>query len=1223
MNNISSVEFLSKLRALDVMILVDGDRLRCNAPAGVMTQELRDELAARKAELLTLLRGVPAESGPESKRIPPVPREGDLPLSFAQQRLWFLGQLKGASEAYHIHLRLYLKGSLNHDALRRALDRIVARHEVLRTTFAVSGGEVVQRIAAGEGSRFLLIEHDLRGDRNIMEEMERLADLESEAPFDFEAGPLIRGRLIQFSVEEHVLLITTHHIASDGWSESVLTRELSTLYASFLAGEDSSLPALDIQYVDYSAWQRQWMESEQLKRQAEFWKNALADAPALLDLPTDHPRPALQDFQGAIEQVVFDEQLTAGLKEFSKRHGVTLFMTLIAAWGALLARLSGQQHVLIGTPVANRDQKEIQGLIGFFVNTVAVRLDFTGSPSVKEIIEQTRAKTFAALDNRDIPFDKVVELTQPMRTMAYSPLFQVMFAWQNTTQETFKLPGIEVQPIPYKSVNSKFDLLLDLRETAGAIYGIIEYATSLFEQSTIVRYAGYLRRLLEGMIADDSVAIDRLPIMPETERQQVLYDWNATRIVYDKGVSLAELIEAQVSRTPDAIAVADANQHLTYRELNALANQLAVELRNHGAGPDEVVGLCVERSVDMVVALLAIVKAGAAYLPLDPWFPPDRLAYMLEDSGTRLLVIEKRLCELLPAFSGTTILLEDETWRTNSSNNSAVTVGPENLAYLIYTSGSTGKPKGVQIPRKAISNFLSSMREWLQLTERDRLLAVTTISFDIAGLEIWLPMLVGAQIVMASREDAADGTALRALIERHDITFLQATPVTWWLLSGAGWSGKLDMQAICGGEAMPQELAKKFAPMLKRFWNLYGPTETTIWSTGYLIEDSSAPVLIGRPIGNTQCFILDIQRQPVPIGSVGELYIAGDGLAKGYLNRPELTAEKFVSNPFSPEPNAKMYRTGDLARYLPDGNIQCLGRTDHQVKLRGFRIELGEIEAALKQHSGISQATIVARGATAAEKKLVAYFIPSCAPAPESADLRAFLRLNLPDYMVPSDYVALASFPISPNGKIDIKSLPDPNTISASAEINPELAFVESLICEYPEFSSAALILRPKAEPDERPAVFAVAKNGEETPLVMLRKHLRGRCSERLIPQKIIYLRELPSNSAGIIDRASLMEMEWGSAAARGSAQDDPDAPQTATEIKLAEIWREILNIPHAGVNDKFFDIGGHSLLSIQMIARVERETGYRFNLREILMNTLGQLASKLPEALKVESPIG
>ncbi len=1222
LSDMSNVELLSKLRALDVIIRIEGNGLRCSAPAGVMTQQLREELAARKADLITLLKSAPAENWLDSKRIPRVPRDGNLPVSYAQQRLWFLGQMKGASEAYHIVLRLYLKGSLNYGALRRALDRIRVRHEVLRTTFAVSDEEVVQRVEEIEASPFHLIEHDLRGNNDVMGEFERLSDLEDETPFDFESGPIIRGRLIRISDEEHVLLITTHHIASDGWSEAVLNRELSTLYTAFLHGECDPLPALEIQYADYSAWQRQWMESDQMKQQAAFWKDTLAGAPALLDLPTDHPRPAVQDFQGAVEKLVFDEKLTAALKEFSKTHGVSLFMTVIAAWGALLARLSGQQHVVIGTPVANRDQNEIQGLIGFFVNTVAINLDFSGSPTVRDVIEQAKTKSFAALNNKDIPFDKVVELVQPARTLAYSPLFQVMFAWQNTVQEPFNLPGLEAQTIPYRSVKSKFDLLLDMRETAGVTYGIIEYATSLFEKTTVVRLIGYLRTLLQGMIANESVAIDRLPIMPEAERQQVLLDWNATEAQYENGASLAELIERQVARTPDAIAVADAEQHLTYQELNSLANQLAVELKNRGAGPDEVVGLCVERSASMVVALLAIMKSGAAYLPLDPWFPPERLAYMLEDSGTRLLVTEGKTRELLPNFNGTTILMEDDSWHANSSSNLAVTVAAEHLAYLIYTSGSTGKPKGVQIPRKALSNFLCSMREWLQLSEHDRILAVTTISFDIAGLEIWLPLLVGAQVVMASREDVADGTALRNLIEQHNITFLQATPVTWWLLLGAGWSGKPDMQAVCGGEAMPHELAAQLAPILKNFWNLYGPTETTIWSTGYLIEDASAPVLIGRPIGNTQCYILDSQHQPVPIGSIGELYIAGDGLARGYLNRPELTAEKFVANPFSPERNARMYRTGDLARYLPDGNIQCLGRTDHQVKLRGFRIELGEIEAALKQHPGIGQATVVSRGTTASEKKLVAYLIASRQPAPDSAELRAFLRQNLPDYMVPSDYVALESFPISPNGKIDIKALPDPTTVTPAAAISPELAPIESLLREYPEFTSVALILRPNAQADERPVVFAVAKNGEEKPLLMLRKYLRGRCPEKFIPERIVYLPELPSDALGAIDRAKLVEMAWGVEAAIDLSRDTADAPQTETEIELAEIWRDILKIPHAGVNDKFFDIGGHSLLSIQMISRVERETGYRFNLREILMNTLGQLAQKLSQETKVERPV-
>ena len=974
MNEFSTVEFFSKLRALNVTLSVQGDLLRFNAPAGVMTPELRNELAAHKAELIKLLKDAPLEAQPQSQVIPRIARDGHLPLSFAQQMLWFMGQMEGASETYHMPLALRLKGALDSSALHRALDRILVRHEALRTTFSLRDGEPVQRIGGIEDGHFLLIDHDLRHHPDAKAELDRLIELETGTSFDFENGPMIRGRLIKLSDTEHVLLITMHHIASDGWSVGLLCHELSVLYAAFLRGQEDPLPEFSIQYADYSVWHRQWVKGDLVKQQADYWKTTLAGTPALLELPTDHPRPAAQDYNGAYEELVLDEQLTAGLREFSKRHRVTLFMTLMAAWAALLSRLSGQQDVVIGTPVANRGQKEVEGLIGFFANTLALRLDLSGSPTVRQLLEQTRARSLAALQHQDFPFEHVVDVIHPARNLAYTPLFQVMFGWQEFAQEHVELPGLETQPLLLPHRKAKFDLTILLQDEGDMITGFVEYATSLFEPGTINRYLRYFRTLLQGMMADDTVAIDRVPILPEFERHQLLFDWNDTTAEYPKSTSLSRLVEDQVERTPDAVAVVHGDRRLTYRELNEYANQLAFELRKNGAGPEQTVGLCVGRSTDMVVALLAIVKSGAAYLPLDPIFPRDRLAYMLQDSGTRLLVTEKNLRGVLPPFAGTTILLEDQPWRANPNHSVAVKVTPENLAYLIYTSGSTGKPKGVQIPRGALTNFLWSMREWLQLTERDRLLAVTTISFDIAGLEIWLPLLVGAQIVVASREDAADGNALRSLLDRHNITFLQATPVTWQLLFQAGWPGKADLRAICGGEAMPQEIAAQLIPVVERVWNLYGPTETTIWSTGFEVTESRPVIPIGRPIANTQVYILDGRKELVPVGVSGELYIGGDGLARGYLKNPDLTAEKFVADPFRGGA-ARMYRTGDIARYRADGTIECLGRVDHQVKIHGHRIELGEIEHTLKGLPGIKQAVVIAREDTPGEKRLVAYLV--------------------------------------------------------------------------------------------------------------------------------------------------------------------------------------------------------------------------------------------------------
>ena len=961
-----------------------------------------------------------------------------LPLSFAQQKLWLLAQMEGGSQAHHVPLALHLKGPLDHAVLRCALDRIVARHEALRTTFSLQDGDPVQVIHPVEEGQILLIKDDLRGGRNPDSEVESLVEAETVAPFDLEVGPLIRTRLIRLSDDEHLLVIVTHHLVSDEGSTSVLIKELKLLYAAFLDGQQDPLPDLEVQYADYSVWQREWMGREPQQQKAAYWKTALAGAPALLEIPADHPRPVQQSYAGAFESLLLEESLTARLKELSQRCQVTLHTTLLAGWSVLLSRLSGQTDVLIGMPTANRSRSEFRDLIGFFFNTLVLRFDLSGSPTVIDLLEQTKSSFLAAIENQDVPFEHVIELVKPVRSLSHSPLFQVMFAWQDNTQESSSFSGIEVQPRLLETKTSKFDLRLDLKETGDTISGGIEYATALFEQSTIKRYVEIYRAILESMIADDTQAIDRLSILPETERDHLLREFNRTLAEYPKEIPLAQLVEQQVERTPDAIAVVYDKQRLTFRDLNARANQLARELINQGAGPDQIVGLYVTRSTDLIVALLAIVKAGAAYLPLDPMFPPERLGYMLSDSGSRLLITEESLRKTLPAFAGTIIELEENGWQANSRDNPAIAVRPEDLAYVIYTSGSTGKPKGVQIPRGALTNFLWSMRESLRLSDRDRLLAVTTISFDIAGLEIWLPLLVGAQTVMASFKATADGNALKELLERHDITFLQATPVTWRLLFDTGWRGKNNLQAVCGGEAMPQEVAVQLVPVVKLVWNLYGPTETTIWSTGYQVTDGRETILIGRPIFNTQCYILDAHGEPVPVGVTGELFIAGDGLARGYLNRPELTAEKFVADPFAGD-GARMYRTGDLARYRPDGNIECQGRIDHQVKLRGYRIELGEIEARLAEFPGVREAVVIAREDTPGDKRLVAYYAVSTLAETEKSNIgaeqfRAYLSKTMPEYMVPAAYVRMEALPLTPNGKIDRKALPAPDRSAPSIE---------------------------------------------------------------------------------------------------------------------------------------------------------------------------------------------
>ncbi len=1030
----STVELLARLRTLNVEVSAHEGRLRYNAPAKVLTPQLRAELAERTPEILKILENGSVKSPHPSGRIQRTPRDGKLPLSFAQQRLWFLAQMEGAGKAYHVPLVLRLKGALDHAVLRRALDRVVARHEALRTTFTVQDGEPVQWIRPVEESRILLAEDDLRATEDAAEETDRLIKAEATAPFDLQTGPLVRARLIQLSDDRHLLAIVIHHIASDGWSTPLLIGELSLLYEAFLGGHDDPLPDPEVQYADYAVWQRGWMEGEPQQQQAAYWKTALAGAPGLLEIPADHPRPLRQSYAGAFENLLLDENLTARLKELSRRRQVTLFMTLLTGWAALLSRLSGQTDVLIGMPTANRTRNEIRDLIGFFVNTLVVRFDLSGSPTVIDLLEQARTRSLAAMQNQDVPFERVVELLNPARSLSHSPLFQVMFAWQSNPQEKVNFAGIEAEPYLLPTATAKFDLLLDLKETGNTITGGVEYATSLFEQSTIQRYLESFRTILESMAADETQRVGQLGILPQGERHRLLQEWNQTEAAYPKDDSLAALVEAQVERTPDALAVVDGSEKLTYRALNDLANQLAEELRRHGAGPDEIVALFAGRSVFLVVALLAIIKSGAAYLPLDPLFPARRLAYMLNDCKPKVLITEQALRAALPPFSGTTILLEDPAWRCHGSQNLPAAVTGDNLAYLLYTSGSTGEPKGVAIPRKALANLLWSMRGLLQLSERDRLLAVTTISFDIAGADMWLPLLVGAQTVIATREDASDGGLLAQLIERHKITFLQATPVTWQLLLESGWKGKSDLQAVCTGEAMPPEIATRLGPLVRRLWNLYGPTETTIWSTAFHVPAGPSPILIGRPIANTQIYILDRLLQPVPIGIPGDLYIGGDGLARGYLNRSKLTAERFLPDPFRGA-GARIYRTGDLARFRPDGSIECLGRNDHQVKLRGYRIELGEIEETLKTLPGIVQAVAAVRAGSTGDKQLAAYYTTAAGADRQSlssSEIRTYLSRSLPEYMIPAAFVALESFPLTPNGKLDRNALPAPDRGAAS-----------------------------------------------------------------------------------------------------------------------------------------------------------------------------------------------
>ena len=1006
-----------------------------------LQQVLSVEVAIRDlfahAELADLARHLQGAAHAELSRIVPAKRSGRLPLSFAQQRLWFLAQMEGGSAAYHIPLGLHLKGDLNRTALGRALDRILVRHEVLRTTFAFLDGEPVQQIGAVEESSFPLIEHDLCGHNDVEAELAALSELEAVASFDLEAGPLIRGRLIRLAEDEHVLLVTMHHIVSDGWSMGVMVRELNALYRAFLGGLADPLPELEIQYADYAVWQRQWIEGEILQQQAAYWKTTLAGAPALLELPMDRVRPVQQSYAGAALPVVLEEDLTSGLKGLSRRNGTTLYMTLLAGWAILLARLSGQQDVVIGSPVANRGRTEIENLIGFFVNTLALRLDLSGSLSVSELLQQTKAQSVAAQRHQDIPFEQVVELAQPVRSLAHSPLFQVMFAWQDAVESSLELPGLELQPFaPSPHRVAQFDMTLFLQPAGGTIGGVIEYASALFEAATVHRYIGYFLALLKAMVADDAQLIDRLPLLSEGEREQVLFEWNRTGRETPEG-TLVELFEEQVKRSPGAVAVIYDQEQLSYRELNERANQLAWRLRELGVGLETRVGLLLERSLEMVVGLLGVLKAGAAYVPLDPDYPSGRLIYMLESAQVKVLLTQERLREQRPSYSGPVLELDGAEERRRIAEqkrgNLDVALMPEHLAYIIYTSGSTGRPKGVMNSHGALLNRLLWMQQEYRLEPRDVVLQKTPFSFDVSVWEFLWPLLEGAKLVVARPGGHQDPGYLATLIGERQITTLHFVPsmLAVFLDEQRPKQCQSIRRVVCSGEALPAELAQRCLASLPwaELHNLYGPTEAAIDVTYWkcVAEDTRASVPIGKAIANIRLYVVDEAMNPVPLRVPGELCLGGVGLARGYWGRGDLTAERFVPDGLSGRMGERLYRTGDLVRWLEDGNLEYLGRLDQQVKIRGFRIELGEIEAALERHPSVAQSVVLAREDQPGEKRLVAYVVKRTPVAmPSAGSLEEYLKVGLPEYMVPRAYVQLESMPLTANGKLDRTALPRP-----------------------------------------------------------------------------------------------------------------------------------------------------------------------------------------------------
>ncbi|HYH80099.1 MAG TPA: amino acid adenylation domain-containing protein, partial [Longimicrobium sp.] len=989
------------------------------------------------------LRGAAAAALPP---IEPAARGAQVPLSFAQARLWFLAQLGGAGRAYHIPSRQRLRGELDRDALRRALDRILARHEALRTTFHEVDGTPEQRIAPAEACAFQLVEHDLSGSADRQAELRRLMEAEAAAPFDLARGPLVRGRLVRMAEDDHVLLLTLHHIVSDGWSMGVLTGELDALYGAFRRGEADPLPPLPVQYADYAAWQRRWVSGEVLRAQADYWTRTLAGAPAVLALPADRPRPAEQDHAGAAVGVEFDAALTAGLKALGRRHGTTPFMTLLAAWAAVLGRLSGQDDVVVGTPVANRGRPEIEGLIGFFVGTLALRVDLAGAPTVAELLARVKARALETQHHQDIPFEQVVELVQPARSLSHTPLFQVMLAWQSTPEAEVALPGLEhARAGGPASVTAKFDLSLVLSERGGRIAGGVAYATALYDRATVERHVAYLRRAVEAMVADEGQRVDRLPILPAEERARVVEEWNAAEAELPGESRLHALFEAQAARTPDAVALSFDGRALTYAALNADANRLAHHLRTLGVGPDARVAICVERGMEMVVGLLGVLKAGGAYVPLDPAYPEERLRYVLDDSAPVAVLTQRSLhgtMRGLLAGSDVPVLDLDSSadWADRPTSNPEIEeLAPGHLAYVIHTSGSTGQPKGVGVSHRNVARLFSTTDEWFRFGERDVWTLFHSFAFDFSVWEIWGALLYGGRLVVVAKDTARSPDEFYRLLCAEGVTILNQTPSAFRQLIAAQAASAEEHRlrhVIFGGEALElATLAPWFArndDRRTRLVNMYGITETTVHVTYRPLVAADAERVgaspIGRRIPDLRTYVLDGAGEPVPIGVAGEMYVGGGGVARGYLNRPELTAQRFVPDPFSTLPGARLYRTGDLGRWLADGTIEYLGRNDQQVKVRGFRIELGEIEARLCGHPAVREAVVMAREDVPGDQRLVAYWVGG--EETDAEALRTHLSGILPDHMLPAAYVRLDALPLTTNGKVDRRALPSPDEMA-------------------------------------------------------------------------------------------------------------------------------------------------------------------------------------------------